>query len=96
MRELQNTVERLAILTTDDRIDQVFIETVLSTHKKDIDLDNLVLKEDDFQLYKETAERIFLKRQLQKNDWNISRTAEAIGLQRSHVYNKMKKYNIER
>jgi DNA-binding NtrC family response regulator len=96
VRELQNTVERLAILTTDDRIDQVFIETVLRTHKKEIDLDNLVLKEDDFQLYKETAERIFLKRQLQKNDWNISRTAEAIGLQRSHVYNKMKKYNIER
>ena len=59
VRELQNTVERLAILTTDDRIDQVFIETVLRTHKKDIDLDNLVLKEDDFQLYKETAERIF-------------------------------------
>ena len=26
----------------------------------------------------------------------ISKTGEAIGLQRSHVYNKMKKYNIER
>ena len=50
---------RLAILTTDDRIDQVFIETVLRTHKKDIDLDNLVLKEDVFSMYKETAERIF-------------------------------------
>ena len=29
-------------------------------------------------------------------DWNISRTAEAIGIQRSHLYNKMNKYEIQR
>jgi transcriptional regulator of acetoin/glycerol metabolism len=49
-----------------------------------------------FQGFKESAERLFLLRKLEENDWNISQTAEAIDIQRSHMYNKMKKYDIER
>jgi transcriptional regulator of acetoin/glycerol metabolism len=49
-----------------------------------------------FQSFKEEAERLFLLRMLEKHDWNISATAEAIDIQRSHIYNKMKKYDIER
>jgi len=30
------------------------------------------------------------------NNWNIAKTAEILGMQRSNLYNKMKKYNIER
>ncbi len=97
VRELQNAVERLAILSSDGIIDRNLVESVLrSNHKNENKLDELANKEDDFQLFKEAAERVFLQRQLEKNDWNISKTAESIGLQRSHVYNKMKKYNIER
>ena len=33
---------------------------------------------------------------LSQFDWNVSKTAEAIGIQRSHLYNKMNKYGIER
>ncbi|PSR02962.1 MAG: hypothetical protein BRD47_01670, partial [Bacteroidetes bacterium QS_8_68_28] len=28
--------------------------------------------------------------------WNVSQTAEAIGIQRSHLYNKLNKFGIER
>ena len=96
VRELQNAIERLAILSLDGRIDKSIIQTVLRSNNRTNKLDELAGQEDDFQLFKETAERVFLERQLEKHDWNISKTAEAIGLQRSHVYNKMKKYNIER
>lgn len=96
VRELQNAIERLAILSLDGRIDKSLIQTVLRSNNRTNKLDELAGQEDDFQLFKETAERVFLERQLEKHDWNISKTAEAIGLQRSHVYNKMKKYNIER
>lgn len=97
VRELQNTIERLAILSSDGEITEELIHTILkpSSNQKS-DLTELVHAENDFQLFKESAERLFLKQQLEKHDWNISQTAETIGLQRSHVYNKMKKYNIER
>lgn len=97
VRELQNAVERLAILSPDGNIDGALIESVLRLkNQSKRQLDELINQEDDFQFFKEATERVFLQRQLEKHDWNISKTAGAIGLQRSHVYNKMKKYNIER
>lgn len=97
VRELYNAVERLGILSADCLIDKESVESVLSSKKIDgKDLGGLADETDNFQDFKETAERIFLVKQLEKNDWNISQTADAVGLQRSHIYNKMKKYNIER
>tara|TARA_R110000868_G_scaffold37111_4_gene131335 strand:- start:18009 stop:19382 length:1374 start_codon:yes stop_codon:yes gene_type:complete len=97
VRELQNAVERLGILSPTDLIDKDAVDSVLQSRKrKSNSLDNLALETDDFQDFKETAERLFLVKQLEKHDWNISQTAEAVGIQRSHIYNKMKKYNIER
>ena len=59
-------------------------------------LDDLLDQTDNFHEYKEEAERLFLLKKLEKYDWNVSATAEAIDIQRSHIYNKMKKYDIER
>lgn len=97
VRELQNAVERIGILAPQDEIDEHTVNQILT--KPDItesDLNQLAEQVADFQDFKETAERIFLEKQLQKYHWNISQTADAIGIQRSHIYNKIKKYNIER
>ncbi len=97
VRELQNAVERLGILSPTDEIDQEAVETVLKSKKTDSkDLQSIADETDTFQDFKEVTERLFLVQQLEKHDWNISQTAEAVGIQRSHIYNKMKKYNIER
>lgn len=97
VRELQNAVERLGILASDDEITREIVNDVLKTRDlKAEDLGKLADETEDFQDFKETAERLFLVKQLEKNDWNVSQTAETIGIQRSHMYNKMKKYNIER
>ncbi len=96
VRELQNAVERLGILAPEDTIDRGIVEEVLEAGNRADNLDELTASTDNFQDFKERAERVFLVKQLEKHDWNISQTAEAIGLQRSHIYNKMKKYNIER
>lgn len=97
VRELQNAVERLGILATEDEIDAETVESVLkSRNLGDKDLSKLADETQDFQDFKETAERQFLVKKLEENNWNISQTAEMIGIQRSHMYNKMKKYNIER
>jgi two-component system nitrogen regulation response regulator NtrX len=97
VRELQNSIERLAIMSSDNEITEELINSIMKPASgKKANLSELAGAENDFQLFKESAERLFLQQQLEKHDWNISQTAETIGLQRSHVYNKMKKYNIER
>ncbi|MDZ7806543.1 MAG: sigma-54 dependent transcriptional regulator [Gracilimonas sp.] len=97
VRELQNAVERLGILSHNDKIDEDTVNSILSSKPLSTEkLDELADDVADFQEFKEQAERIFLIKRLEKNDWNISKTAEEIGIQRSHIYNKMNKYNIER
>lgn len=97
VRELQNAIERLGILSPTDLIDKDAIESVLQSKKRKTNsLEKIASETENFQDFKETSERLFLVKQLEKYDWNISQTAEAVGIQRSHIYNKMKKYNIER
>jgi two-component system nitrogen regulation response regulator NtrX len=44
--------------------------------------------------FKESTERAFLLEKLREHDWNISRTAEAIGTPRSNLYKKLEQYDI--
>jgi len=41
-------------------------------------------------------EKIFILKKLNQYNWNISKAAEVIGIQRSHLYNKIKKYGLEK
>ena len=47
-----------------------------------------------FEEFKETAEREFLLRRLESNGWNVKRTAELLGMQRSNLYKKIEKYGL--
>jgi DNA-binding NtrC family response regulator len=97
IRELQNAVERLALLSSGNRISRQDVEeNVIQKRSREEQLESLMDQSGTFQSFKEEAERLFLLRMLEKHDWNISATAEAIDIQRSHIYNKMKKYDIER
>jgi DNA-binding NtrC family response regulator len=40
-------------------------------------------------------ERIYLEKRLEEFDWNISRLAEAIGIERSNLHRKIKRYNLK-
>lgn len=97
IRELQNIVERVALLSTDEQITASDIERLtISKGKNKNQLDKTIDNTESFHDYKEEAEKLFLLKKLEKYDWNISSTADAIGIQRSHIYTKMKKYGIER
>lgn len=97
IRELQNAVERLALLSPEDEIMAKDVQKFVQQKKKPTELlGKLIDETDSFHEYKEEAERLFLIKKLEKFDWNISATADAINIQRSHIYNKMKKYDIER
>ncbi|HLR32617.1 MAG TPA: sigma-54 dependent transcriptional regulator, partial [Fodinibius sp.] len=97
VRELQNAVERLGLLAEDTTIKEEDIDDLTLTEtRKSQESEGLIDSIETFQDFKESSERLFLVRKLDENDWNISQTAEAIDIQRSHMYNKMKKYDIER
>jgi two-component system nitrogen regulation response regulator NtrX len=94
VRELRNTVERLVIMTPSKTIeaDQIELGAVMMRNES-ADLLNLG---GTFQDFKDRAEAAFIKKLLDEHEWNISRTAQALDIQRSHLYNKMKKFGLAR
>jgi DNA-binding NtrC family response regulator len=94
VRELRNAVERIIILVDKREISKKEIEFLYSIGQASID--DLIDTSNSFQEFKEKAEKAFILKQLRENDWNISKTAEVLDIQRSHLYNKMKKYEIEK
>ncbi|HYM20428.1 MAG TPA: sigma-54 dependent transcriptional regulator [Candidatus Kapabacteria bacterium] len=52
------------------------------------------LAADTFQDFKDRAERLYIEERLREYSWNISRTAEAMNIQRSHLYTKMRKFGL--
>ncbi|WP_118194583.1 sigma-54-dependent transcriptional regulator [Albibacterium indicum] len=51
---------------------------------------------ESFQDYKDQTEKNFIKYKLEKNSWNVSKTADDIEIQRSHLYSKIEKYGLKR
>ena len=95
VRELRNSVERLVIMTPGDVIEGSHLDPApASTHRNAVD--DLLSLGGTFQDFKDRAEAAFILQQLGANGWNISKTAEVLDIQRSHLYNKMKKYGLER
>lgn len=97
VRELHNVAERLLILSEGDSITARDVDRYVRPGGGAPDqMLGLLDRYDQFADFRDEAERLFIERKLNEFDWNVSRTAEAIGIQRSHLYNKLKKYGIER
>ena len=97
VRELHNVVERLLILSEGDDVQVADVERYVRRGGSSSNpVESLLGQYDQFGDFRDMAEKIFIEHKLEAFDWNVSRTAEAIGIQRSHLYNKMNKYGIER
>jgi two-component system, NtrC family, nitrogen regulation response regulator NtrX len=94
VRELRNIIERIIILVDKREITKKDFEFLITGSQAD--LNNIIDTSNSFQDFKDKAEKAFILKQLKLNDWNISRTAELLEIQRSHLYNKMKKFGIEK
>jgi two-component system, NtrC family, nitrogen regulation response regulator NtrX len=94
IRELRNATERLMIMTTSQviRADDIAAMGML--------VPGLAVKQDDYFSYptlrdaRDAFEKDFICRKLKENDWNISRTADAISVERSNLHKKIKSYGI--
>ncbi len=94
VRELKNVIERLLILATSDPIGQAEVVELLGASRPDAASNLLGL--DTLKRFREEAERRFLLQKLEQNDWNVTRTAQAIETPRSNLYKKMDQYGIRR
>lgn len=92
VRELKNAVERIIILSPGTSFDTSFLGSPAGVASK-VSEDFLNVG-GTFQEFKERAEAAFIKRQLELHRWNISKTATALDIQRSHLYTKMKRYGL--
>ncbi len=95
IRELHNIIERLIILS-DDKITSKDVEQYVTTPEPvSVDAD-IYDRFDTLHQFKDYTEKEFIKHKLAKNNWNVSQTAEELDIQRSHLYNKMDKFNLKR
>ena len=96
VREISNIVERLMILSEESVTIQDVEHQVLSAVSEAEQLDAMIANYDCLTDFRDQAERMFLERKLDENDWSVSRTAEKIGIQRSRLHTQIKRYNLER
>ena len=95
VRELRNFVERLAIMCPAESIDADTIKLFLrpssgSARKRSQSL----FSGNDFKEARRHFEREYLQQKLEENQGNITRTAEMVGLERSHLHKKLKGLEI--
>ncbi len=90
VRELRNLIERLVIICPQSRIEPHHLPPELFRGVPGLAAPPHATLHEARAAY----EREFILHKLKENEWNMSRTAEAIGLERSHLYRKMKTLGI--
>ena len=96
VRELRNLVDRLYILVSDLMIDIDHLPDHVLNRYKTIESNSDVISEGrTLKDARSEFERIFILQKLKENQWNVSKTAESIGLERSNLHRKLKLYKID-
>jgi two-component system nitrogen regulation response regulator NtrX len=90
VRELKNLVERLVIVCPQSRIEPHHLPPELFRGVADSPQQPYSTLHEARSAY----EREFILRKLQEHRWNMTQTASALGLERSHLYRKMKSLGI--
>jgi two-component system nitrogen regulation response regulator NtrX len=94
VRELRNLIERMVILTPTQRIDALAVRDALPRARPP-EADGI----PEAATLRETlanVERQVLIRALERHGWKMTTVAASLGLERSHLYKKLKSHGIER
>jgi two-component system nitrogen regulation response regulator NtrX len=94
IRELKNVVERMVIMSGDmiTGSDVPVLETSkFKAGEPDLSRSQLTLKD-----FREEMEKKYILRKLQETHWNISQTAQLLGIERTNLHKKLKQLGISR
>ena len=89
VRELRNLLERMVIVVPQQHIEAHHLPPELFRGARNSSQPYSTLHEA-----REAYERDFILRKLEENQWNMTHTAAALGLERSHLYRKLKSLGI--
>ncbi|HEQ99092.1 MAG TPA: sigma-54-dependent Fis family transcriptional regulator [candidate division Zixibacteria bacterium] len=92
VRELKNTVKRAVALTNRDILDQddIFFAPNVIGHPR-----RLELRRPPETNTLEDTQREHIRRTLVSNKWNYTRTSKELGIGRTTLWRKVKKYNLK-
>jgi two-component system nitrogen regulation response regulator NtrX len=93
VRELRNMVERLVILAPGDTIVSDDLPAPLRP-RADAPMAAAEARERTLKEARDNFERAYILAELRAHDWNMTRTAERLGIERSHLYRKVRAYRI--
>jgi two-component system nitrogen regulation response regulator NtrX len=95
LRELKNLVQRMLILGQSDIIDADEVEVALA--KQDVEHQNSQIANFDLPLReaRERFEKAYLEYQLKQANGSVSKIARVVGMERTHLYRKLKSLGIE-
>lgn len=105
VRELRNIMERLCIMVASESIELSDLPEMIQSDEQSSSLvvssmseqvtDAVPLEGASLKEARLSFERAFILDNLEKNDWNVSKTADAIGIERSNLHRKLKAYKID-
>jgi two-component system nitrogen regulation response regulator NtrX len=95
VRELKNIIERLMIMTPARVVSKCDLFPLFEEVKMETTVSLSDITNDTFRAAKQDFERQYIIRKLREFDGNISKTAEAIGLERSNLHKKIRSYGLE-
>ena len=97
VRELRNLVERIAILSPNEKNEN--INMIINESLKKVSINKTNLSENNFSFplkeARENFEKSYLTSQLKKFKGNISKTADFVGMERSALHRKLKTLGIK-
>ena len=99
VRQLKNLLEGAAVFAEGDAIRRQDLEQVLEagpgmSSSRGPQEGPDPFEAPTFEEFKNASEKLFIEMRLARNDGNIKRTAEELGMQRSHLYKKLDRYGL--
>lgn len=95
IRELKNLIQRLLILGSSDSIELEEVETALGEQPSTRYSDDLYNFNMPLRDARERFEKAYLEYQLKQANGSVSKIAKAVGMERTHLYRKLKSLGID-
>lgn len=97
IRELKNLIERLVIFQENGKITEELVSQCLPEKNIDSSVEDAErqLYRMSLRDYRAEAEKVYIKKQLGRHSYHLTQTAEAMGITRRQLFNKMKALGIE-
>ncbi len=101
VRQLRNLIEGGCALAAGTTISRADLEAIVGNGAgrfarptAGVDAQDDPFEAATFEEFKDKSEALFIQLRLARNEGNVKRTAEELGMQRSHLYKKLDRYGL--